>query len=583
MHRRTFFKAGFFSLLASRFSFRGTAKAAQIDAAATSSGIDGQVITVNGAIDSANLGAVLTHEHLLINHPSGVLSSTSQAVTEVTKFKTASSSASTILGTSATTVISLSSRGLRWDNSGDSLPSGISSYPDGLRSISTSSGVQIVMGSSYYKSASFTHPSALDSMTIEQIEQEIIGDIHSGVSGSSSVRAGYIGEVGISRTSMSSAIDALEEKVLIASALAQARTGVGMSVHYDTSALDPDVKLSGLRLCAAAGADPQRIVLCHCSTYTISVADTVALASEGAFIGLDLLFDTAATASAVAARVSALKAKGILSQLLLSQDIYDASQYSSRSYDWVLSQVVPILQSTYSFSNTDIRTLLIDNPRRLLAIRAGSSANPSGTWFGGNSPQNQVGSGAATDLTSVSGRTSGTTACSFNGTSSELVIPHSPSFNAAHPFTVAFWMKASTQPGTYAAVVDKHHAYGDTGNLDVDYTARWLSGWVMQIYSAESNQLKFAVGTGSGFVIAATGVTVCDNAWHHVAGVYTGDAVEIYMDGLLMERQTINVTPLGNSRSLYIGRWGGGGRRYQGLLQDVNVGNGVNRGLMTMA
>ena len=583
MHRRTFFKAGFFSLLASRFGFRGVAKAAEIDAEATSTGIDGQVITVNGPIDSASLGAVHTHEHLLINHPVGVLSSTSQAVTEVTKFKTAVSSASTVLGTSAATVISLSSRGLRWDNSGDSLPSGLSSYADGLRTIANGSGVQIVMASSYYKSASFAHPSALDSMTIEQIEQEIIGDIHNGVSGSSSVRSGYIGEVGISRTSMSSAIDALEEKVLIASALAQARTGVGMSVHYDTTALDPQVKLSGLRLCAAAGADPQRIVLCHCSTYTISVDDTVALASEGAFIGLDLLFDTDLTASGVAARVSALKAKGLLSQLLLSHDIYDASQYSTRTYDWVLTQVVPILQSTYSFSNADIRTLMVDNPRRLLAIRAGSSAIPSGTWFGGNSPQNLVGSGTATDLSSVTGRTSGTSACSFNGTSSQLVIPHSPSFNAAHPFTVAFWMKASTQPGTYAAVVDKHHGYGDSGNLDVDFTARWLSGWVMQIYSSESNQMKFAVGTGSGFVIAATGVSVCDNAWHHLAGVYTGDNVEIYMDGLLKDRQPISVNPLGNSRSLYIGRWGVGGRYYQGLLQDVNVVTGVNRGLMMMA
>lgn len=589
MHRRTFVKAGFFSLLASRAGFR-SAKAAELDAPYTSAGIDGQVITVNGPIPSADLGVVLTHEHLLINHPSGVLSSTSTAVTQLGNYANEIASDSTILGTTNATVLSLTSRGLRWDNSGDSLPSGLSSYPAGLVTISNNSGVNIVMGSSYYKSDSFTHPSALDSMSIEDIEAEIVSDIESGVSGTGGIRSGYIGEVGISRTSLANPLTELEEKVLIASALAQARTGVGMSIHFDTSipVADQDLKLSALGLCAAAGADPQRIVLCHCriqDSYFLTTAKAAEFAKAGAYIGIDLLFDTSTTAATFATQISNLKDAGCLEKVLLSHDIYDVSQYASRSYDWVLAQVVSDLQSSHGFTNDDIQTLFVQNPRRLLAVRSGRPMVTAASWFGSNSPQNLVGSGTATSLSSATGHGSGT-ACSFNGSSSCLVVPHHPSFNPAHPFTVAFWMKAPTQPGSYSAVVDKCHGLGTATNLDVDYMGRSSvdSGWVMQLYAA-THQLKFAVATGSTFYIAATStsVTVCDDAWHHFAGVYTGDAIDMYMDGVLHDHVALSLVPLGNNRDLYIGRWGGGGRYFQGLLQDVTISAGVDWSQILMA
>lgn len=561
---------------------------ASADTSAASPIYDGQVITVNGAIDSASLGSVLTHEHLILNHPAGVLSNKTQAVTELKKFKNAVSAASTLLGTKEATVLSLTSRGLRWDNSGESIPPGLTSYPDALKAISASASVNIVMGSGYYKADGWTHPDALDTMSIEAIEAEIISDIRNGVPGSG-IRAGAIGEVGISRASMAVPLAVIEEKVLIACALAQARTGVGMSIHFDTSVVDQEVRLSALRLCEAAGADPQKIAFCHCSTYAIGVDDTVSLARAGAFVGLDLLFDTAATAEGVALRVNELKARGCLAQILLSHDIYDPLQYAARSYDWVLTQVVPLLQTTYGFTSAEIRTLLVDNPRRLLAIRSGRGPASAAAWFrNGVASQNLVGAAVTTkSLTSVAGHDGTAAACGFNGTSSYIAVPHHISFNAAQPFTVSFWMKAGPQPGPYAAVVDKHHGSGNTATPDTDFMARWSSGWVMQIFSGSPNLLKFAVGTGSTFVIASTSPTfnVCDNTWRHFAGVYTGEAIELYANGILQDRQPLSVTPLGNNRQLYIGRWGSGSggadsRYFKGQLQDVNVAAGVDRRLI---
>ena len=73
-----------------------------------------------------------------------------------------------------------------------SLP-GIGRDPKGLARIAKQTGLNIVMGTGFYVGE--THPKALDSMTDEEIGDLMVQEL---TEGTDCIRAGYIGEIGIS-------------------------------------------------------------------------------------------------------------------------------------------------------------------------------------------------------------------------------------------------------------------------------------------------------------------------------------------------------------------------------------------------
>ena len=81
---------------------------------------------------------------------------------------------------------------------------GIGRDPRALQRIARATGLQVVMGTGYYLDPA--HPHHVREMSIEAIEEEITRDVVDGVDG---VRAGIIGEIGISKD-----FTAEEEKVL---------------------------------------------------------------------------------------------------------------------------------------------------------------------------------------------------------------------------------------------------------------------------------------------------------------------------------------------------------------------------------
>ena len=68
--------------------------------------------------------------------------------------------------------------------------------------------------------------------------------------------------------------------------------------------------------------------------------------------------------------VATLVAEGFLSQILLSHDICMKSSlhwHGGTGYDYLLTQFVPLLQSE-GLTETEVNTLLVENPRRALAF-----------------------------------------------------------------------------------------------------------------------------------------------------------------------------------------------------------------------
>ena len=105
----------------------------------------------------------------------------------------------------------------------DATSIGIKRDAMGLARISRATGVNIIMGASYYVDAA--HPASMDDMSEDDVVRQIVSDVTVGVDGTT-FRSGVIGEVGCSWPLMPN-----ERKALRASARAQQITGAPILIH----------------------------------------------------------------------------------------------------------------------------------------------------------------------------------------------------------------------------------------------------------------------------------------------------------------------------------------------------------------
>jgi phosphotriesterase-related protein len=200
------------------------------------------------------------------------------------------------------------------------------------------------------------------------IADEIVNDLTIGV-GDTGIRAGLIGEIGTSYK-----IRATEKKVLQAAARAQQRTGAPISVH-----LLPWRKngIEALDILEGEGANLQQVILSHLSPTCDDVQYHTTLARRGAnveydFFGMEFYMDTVGRyMGSDYHSITALKRlidEGCLERLLLSHDTglkIQLTRYGGWGYAHLLKHVVPMLQQR-GFGESEISTLLVENPRRVL-------------------------------------------------------------------------------------------------------------------------------------------------------------------------------------------------------------------------
>ncbi len=250
---------------------------------------------------------------------------------------------------------------------------GIGRDPLALARISRATGLNIVMGGSYYVPAS--HPSDMDDKTEEAITAEIVRDITVGV-GETGVRAGMIGEVGNFFP-----LSDNERKVLQASAQAQAETGAPISIHPGMNDWAP---LEIVELLVNAGAEADRIVLDHLGPVVRDRKALKELAETGCFLEYDHFgayedtsiryrneTDFAVSDVQVVDALEFLVADGHLGQILLSHDVnfkYQHTRFGRKGIAHILDSMVPRMRRR-GFAEDQINAMLIDNPRRALTFR----------------------------------------------------------------------------------------------------------------------------------------------------------------------------------------------------------------------
>ena len=177
-------------------------------------------------------------------------------------------------------------------------------------------------------------------------------------------------------------------------------------------------------------------------------------------------------------------------------------------------------------------------------------------------------------------------AFSFDGIDDYVRIPHNENLNPTGPFSVDVWIKADPQQfssdGLFV-IIDKSHGFIDG------------TGWVMQGVQSDVSceigmgrpcvfgEVIFGFGRGidpaypGDFIITGTGKSVLDNEWHHLAGVFTGTELQMYLDGVLTWITLHSNSPVNNARDVFIGKHGVFDvRHFHGLIDEVEY---INRAL----
>ena len=250
-----------------------------------------------------------------------------------------------------------------------SLP-GIGRDAKALKRIAKKTGLNIIMGTGFYVGE--THPKELDSMTDEQVADIMIKELTVGVD-NTDIKAGYIGEIGISEI-----FDDKERKILRAAAIAQKETGVAINVHINPWTVN------GIEACDIllnAGVKPDRICISH-----IDVENRIdyiyQMLNKGVYVEFDnfgkeyyikrevrnsgyglFVHDTE--------RVALIKKMiddGFINQILLSCDVclkILLHKYGGWGYDHLLTNIVPMMEDE-GITQEQIKVMLIDNPKNWL-------------------------------------------------------------------------------------------------------------------------------------------------------------------------------------------------------------------------
>ena len=237
--------------------------------------------------------------------------------------------------------------------------------PAWLRRLSEQSELHIVMGAGWYRTAYYPPEDLIDRRSADALADELVAEVTDGV-GETGVRPGILGEVGTDKPWLTPA----EERVHRAVARAARRTGLAITTHAVLS----DVGSAQLRIFEEEGADPGRVVIGHADSYPV-LEHYLDLIGRGASIQFDFLgMSFTPTERHGEGRIIELLLellhRGHADRVLLSQDVCHNSQlrrYEGNGYVYIPSTFLPRLRAA-GVSEAEVRTLTVENPRRLLTI-----------------------------------------------------------------------------------------------------------------------------------------------------------------------------------------------------------------------
>ncbi|WP_245375515.1 phosphotriesterase family protein [Paenibacillus eucommiae] len=230
--------------------------------------------------------------------------------------------------------------------------------------------LHVIAGCGYYIHAS--HPPDMDDKTIEGIAAELLHEIRHGIDGTT-IKAGVIGEIGTSEI-----IYPNERKTLIAAAIAQQETGLGLHVHTDLWATNG---YEVVDILTEHGAAAEKICINHIDV-DIKLDYIKDLLHKGVYVEFDNFgkefYSDKRHRSILKGlfardieRVRAIKElinQGFLNQILLSIDVCLKTclhSYGGWGYDHMITNIIPMMEDE-GITAEQIQTLMAHNPAAFL-------------------------------------------------------------------------------------------------------------------------------------------------------------------------------------------------------------------------
>lgn len=345
----------------------------------------GRILTVRGPINPADAGVTSMHEHIFIEFKpastaegesvvndepgspgpaapapggsapgGGGLKDFDQSLAEILEFKRAGGG----------TIVDVTNNGL-------------SRNPLWLLRVSEASGLHVVMGAGWYMQS--LHPRDMGTRTVEELTDILVRDVTVGAQGTT-IRSGIIGEVGVGDFGPRRPLSENELKSVRASARAARLTGAPISIHSFAS---PDELQRVLDIIESEGVALHRVVMGH--TGSGDVAAMKRFTDRGAYIEFDYTggmpgapMDSAKLARLAESRADKVKAlidAGLTERILLAQDVCTPAQLDRNGgggFVFTTGMVIPALTAR-GVSDATIRTIMVDNPRRVLTFVAPAS------------------------------------------------------------------------------------------------------------------------------------------------------------------------------------------------------------------
>ncbi len=352
----------------------------------------GRIQTVLGLIEPKDLGITLPHEHFLIDGTAWFVEPTRagdrllahQPVSVhnanwVRYHPTASFDNWQLLDENVAVEEALRFRHAGGQSIVDLTSVGLGRDPEALARVSRKTGLNIIMGSGYYLEQLWPRKPSEDEMV-----DEIVRDISEGV-GRSGVAAGIIGEIGVESFGPSNPMPDVYRLSLRAAARAQKKTGAGINVHCGHSPESPFQIVDEL---GRAGADISRVAISHIDRTVFEHKTRVELAKTGCLLEYDLFsMEGWHTVRMVLSESNPVKMDlpndaqrineirdlidaGYVGQILMSHDHcmkHRLWHYGGPGFAHMLENVQPLMQAK-GITDEAIRTIMVDNPRRLLTF-----------------------------------------------------------------------------------------------------------------------------------------------------------------------------------------------------------------------
>jgi alpha-mannosidase len=150
-------------------------------------------------------------------------------------------------------------------------------------------------------------------------------------------------------------------------------------------------------------------------------------------------------------------------------------------------------------------------------------------------------------------------AVTFNGTSGFITVPDSNFLDLRNTGTIEAWVRLENL-NRWQTVVAKGSANNDA-----------VHNYALQINT--SNRFVCIFGNGSSSKVLTSTATAIRSQFTHVACVWNGSQVQLYLNGALNASMPQTLTPGTNTAPLYIGQFGGNTDRLNGIIDEVRIYN----------